>query len=112
MKRFFTGLEMFRKSDRAVRTQTSESSNFPMEGFEFTILLNDDQLSFGKVLAFDGANFRVDRNEIVGLLGENGADKTTLVNTLIGIYKSFSGEIYFDGKKANFRSPTMLDWLE
>jgi simple sugar transport system ATP-binding protein len=60
---------------------------------------------FANVMALDGVCFHVDRNEIVGLLGDNGAGKTTLVNTLIGQCRPTTGEIFFDGRRAQFKSP-------
>ena len=41
---------------------------------------------FGSVTANDHINFRLNRGEILALLGENGSGKTTLMNMLSGIY--------------------------
>ena len=43
--------------------------------------------------------------EIHALLGENGAGKTTLMNILYGMYSRDAGEIWWKGKKVEFRSP-------
>jgi simple sugar transport system ATP-binding protein len=69
------------------------------------VYMEDITVCFGEVTALECVNFRVEKNEIVGLLGDNGAGKTTLMNALIGALRPSSGEIYFDGKKANFESP-------
>ena len=60
---------------------------------------------FGKVVALDSVNFTVGRNEVVGLLGDNGAGKSTLIKCLNGYHKVASGNIFFDGKPADFNSP-------
>lgn len=60
---------------------------------------------FGNVIANDNVNLEVRKGEIHGLLGENGAGKTTLMNILYGIYRPDSGDIIFEGKKVNFKSP-------
>ncbi len=60
---------------------------------------------FGHVHALKGVDFHVNRKEIVGLVGDNGAGKSTLVKILVGAYKPDKGEIYFEGKKVNFKSP-------
>jgi simple sugar transport system ATP-binding protein len=39
-------------------------------------------------------------NEVVGLLGDNGAGKSTLIKIVTGYYQPDSGEIYFNGQKA------------
>ncbi len=60
---------------------------------------------FGKIVALDRVNLQVGRNEIVALIGDNGVGKSTLIKALIGCYAIEAGEICFDGRKVNFRSP-------
>ena len=60
---------------------------------------------FGDVLALKGVDFEADRAEIHGLLGENGAGKTTIMNILSGLYQADAGEIRIDGREAPIRSP-------
>ena len=60
---------------------------------------------FPGVRALDSVNLRVDRGEVVGLIGENGAGKSTLVKILAGIHRIDSGEMMFEGETASFRSP-------
>lgn len=61
--------------------------------------------SFGNNLANDGIDLHLNQNEILCLLGENGAGKTTLMKILYGQYRMDSGEIWYDGKKAEINSP-------
>lgn len=60
---------------------------------------------FGHVEALRGVDFHVNRAEIVGLVGDNGAGKSTLVKIVVGVYQPDEGEIYFEGKRVQFRSP-------
>ncbi|WP_230972327.1 ABC transporter ATP-binding protein [Archaeoglobus neptunius] len=60
---------------------------------------------FGDVTANDHVNLRVKKGEIHGLLGENGAGKTTLMNILFGLYRPDEGEMIFEGRRVEFRSP-------
>ena len=53
--------------------------------------------SFGGTKALRGVSLRVNRGEIVALLGENGAGKSTLIKTLGGIYSPDSGQVMVDG---------------
>lgn len=53
--------------------------------------------SFGGTKALRGVSLRVNRGEIVALLGENGAGKSTLIKTLGGIHKPDSGAVLIDG---------------
>ncbi len=61
--------------------------------------------SFGTVQALKSVDFEVDYQEVMGLVGDNGAGKTTLIKILTGVFPPDSGEIYFEGKKVNIRSP-------
>ena len=48
---------------------------------------------FGKNIVLDDLNFKINRGEILGLLGKNGAGKTTLMKILLGLIREYSGEI-------------------
>jgi ABC-type sugar transport system ATPase subunit len=61
--------------------------------------------SFGSVVALNDVNFEIYRNEVVGIVGDNGAGKSTIIKIISGNYPPDKGEIYFEGKKINFKSP-------
>jgi simple sugar transport system ATP-binding protein len=60
---------------------------------------------FGSVEALRGVDFRVDKQEIVGLLGDNGAGKSTLIKILTGVHTPTRGQIYFEGQPVSIDSP-------
>lgn len=53
---------------------------------------------FASVVANEDVSLNVRKGEVHALLGENGAGKSTLMNCLYGMYDSYEGEIFFDGK--------------
>ncbi|MEM8870488.1 MAG: sugar ABC transporter ATP-binding protein [Pseudomonadota bacterium] len=53
--------------------------------------------TFGGTHALRGVSLRIERGEIVALLGENGAGKSTLIKTLGGIHRPDSGSVSVDG---------------
>ena len=66
--------------------------------------------------AVNNINFKIDENEIVGLLGPNGCGKTTTIGMILGLLKPTSGRVLINGKdiennkisilhKMNFISP-------
>lgn len=54
---------------------------------------------FAKVLANDDVSMEIKEGEVVALLGENGAGKSTIMKILYGLYHATSGEILFMEKK-------------
>ncbi len=57
--------------------------------------------TFGGTHALTNVTLRVNRGEIVALLGENGAGKSTLIKTLGGIHTADSGQVSVDGAPYN-----------
>ena len=60
---------------------------------------------FGAVHALRGVNLHLDPGEILGLVGDNSAGKSTLMKVLTGAYMRDGGEVLVDGKITHFRSP-------
>jgi len=60
------------------------------------------EMYFGLVCALKEINFEVGCNEIVGLIGDNGAGKSTMVKILTGVFPPTSGELYVAGQKVDF----------
>lgn len=54
--------------------------------------------TFGAVVAAKDLNVRIDQGEIVGVIGSNGAGKTTFINMVTGYLPPSSGDILFDGQ--------------
>lgn len=52
---------------------------------------------YGKTTAVDEVSFSIGKNEIVGLLGHNGAGKTTIMRMLSGYLEPSAGTIHIDG---------------
>jgi simple sugar transport system ATP-binding protein len=61
--------------------------------------------SFGRVQALRGASFTVNVGEVVALIGDNGAGKSTMVKTLSGVLTPDDGEIHFEGRPVTISDP-------
>jgi simple sugar transport system ATP-binding protein len=61
---------------------------------------------YGSVHALRDVSLKVDRHEVVGLLGDNGAGKSTLIKVLSGAVPITSGDIYVRGKRVDMHSTT------
>ena len=71
---------------------------------------------YNSKLAVNKINFKVNENEIIGLLGPNGCGKTTTIGMILGLLKPTNGQVLINGinieknritilKKINFISP-------
>jgi fructose transport system ATP-binding protein len=60
---------------------------------------------YGRVAAVRGADFDLRPNEILAVIGDNGAGKSSLINCLSGAAVPDEGEIFIDGSPVRFRNP-------
>lgn len=67
--------------------------------------MKDIHKSFGAVRALRGVNLTLYKNEVLGLIGDNAAGKSTLVKVLSGAYTPDEGEIWIDRQKVVLKSP-------
>ena len=61
--------------------------------------------SFGRNRVLDHINLDVKRGTVMGLMGENGAGKSTMMKCLFGTYQKDEGNIFLDGKEVSFSGP-------
>ena len=60
---------------------------------------------FGTITALENVNLAVRQGECLGVVGDNGAGKSTFMKVLSGLYKPSSGSLFFDGNKKILNSP-------
>lgn len=60
---------------------------------------------YGHVQALDGASFTVYPGEVVALIGDNGAGKSTFTKVLSGVIRPDSGQILVSGEQVQLTSP-------
>jgi fructose transport system ATP-binding protein len=60
---------------------------------------------YGHVVALDGTDFELHAGEILAVVGDNGAGKSSLIKALAGALVPDAGEIFLDGRRVHFRNP-------
>lgn len=60
---------------------------------------------FGGLTAVNHVNLDVYSGEVVGLVGDNAAGKSTLIKCISGVYHPEEGEVYFHGQPVHFTHP-------
>ena len=60
---------------------------------------------FGRVTALNGSDLELFPGEILAVIGDNGAGKSSLIKCLSGAMVPDEGEIFLDGNRANFKRP-------
>ena len=60
--------------------------------------VNNLEVYYGVICALKGISFTVNEGEIVSLIGANGAGKTTMMQSVVGIIPKKNGSVIFDGQ--------------
>ncbi len=79
-----------------IKTVVDENSNN-----SYALQMVNIEKYFGLVCALRNINLQVGRNEIVGLIGDNGAGKSTMVKILTGVHRPTSGQLYVAGRQVD-----------
>src|SRR5438094_8005444 len=61
--------------------------------------------SYGGHLVLKHVDFSIDRGEIIAVIGENGAGKSTFGKIVSGVVQPESGQIYMAGREGSNQSP-------
>ncbi len=69
------------------------------------LVMRDINKRFHGVQALSAASLEVEPGEIMALIGQNGAGKSTMIKVLTGAYRRDSGSILFAGQSIDFASP-------
>lgn len=74
---------------------------------ENIVKMNNISKSFGGLQALIKVNLELRYNEILGLVGDNAAGKSTLMKILTGAYRADEGKVFFEGKEVHITSPRL-----
>jgi len=75
------------------------------------ISINNLSKSYGRNVVINDLSFSLQRGRIIGLLGENGIGKTTLLKLMADILKPDSGVILIDGQEVSRKTSSKVSFL-
>lgn len=67
--------------------------------------------SFGKNIIFNNLSFSISKGKVVGLLGENGIGKTTLLRIIAGLENPDSGSVLINGDTISYQTKEKISFL-
>ncbi len=77
----------------------------PMPEATPVVEMRNIQKSFAAVRALRGVDLVLHHNEVLGLVGDNAAGKSTLMKVLSGAYRPDEGEVFIEGNKVHLSDP-------
>jgi len=90
----YHNLELLRKS---ALTFSEKKNGAEFKGFNEEIWLNNINFKYlNGYLSLENIEIKIKKGEMVALLGESGAGKSTIVDVILGLQAPYSGEIYID----------------
>ena len=69
------------------------------------------QKNYGKTEALSGVNLDIQPGRIVGLLGQNGSGKTTIIKLINGLLQPTSGQVLINGEKPSPKTKKVVSYL-
>ncbi len=69
-----------------------------MENLESIISIKDLKMNFGDKRVLNGINLEIQRGQIIGYIGTNGAGKSTTIKIMIGIVEGYTGQVKILGQ--------------
>lgn len=67
-------------------------------------------LKYGGKEVLKDLNLNIDSGKIIGLVGENGTGKSTLMRVLTGLEKNYKGEVLIDGNKPGDKTNALISY--
>ena len=77
----------------------------------YPLVLTNLSKTYGEKEAVKNISFKIDRNEIIGILGPNGCGKTTTIGMILGLLKPTSGKVLINGVEIEFKRVDLLNNL-
>ena len=90
----------------SIHLRSQKKMNLPM-----VLEIKNVSLYYNKQPVMEHINFKAAKGEIIGIVGHNGAGKTTFLRTLCGLHKEYSGDFLWETKPQNTKDRTKRSYM-
>lgn len=95
------------------KTKTSHSNGALLSINDLQVWFELRRFGFGNagyVRAVDGVNFKLAKGEAIAVVGESGCGKSSLMKTILGLYKPTGGDVIFEENNLSEMKSNELSW--
>lgn len=97
---------MSKTGSQPIVSESDTGANSATDADDDTILrVQNVSKHYGGVVALEDVSLSIRENEVLSIVGDNGAGKSTFIKTLVGLHTPNEGEYYFRGETVNISSP-------
>ena len=100
----YNEIEYFNNEGQLLFKKIDEKFDIPNLNKEIELKNISFKYPSSKKKILDNVSIKIFKNDAIGIIGESGEGKTTLINLLIGLLKPVSGEILLDSKNINYNN--------
>jgi simple sugar transport system ATP-binding protein len=87
-----------------VSSTAAENTATPAGADEDVLRVEHVSKRYGTVTALTDINLRLNKGEVLGLIGDNGAGKSTLLKIICGFHPPTSGQLFLEGREVHLKS--------
>lgn len=109
-ERIAMGLRTIRK-ERIQKERIRKAEGLRQSATGQVLTLEEVSIRRGKRVLQSGLGFSVKEGEILGIVGENGAGKTTFIRTICGLHREYDGRIAVNGRPVAGRKLNRLSYM-
>lgn len=110
----FLDISENQRKNMGLRTMNLSNINIEKSGAfqkNYILELKNLSLTYNKKTIISNINLKAAPGEIIGIIGHNGAGKSTFLKTLCGLYKTYNGSIKWKGKEINSKQRLKLCYM-
>ncbi|OMP31795.1 ABC transporter ATP-binding protein [Mangrovimonas sp. DI 80] len=94
---FHGSIENYDKLNNELKKGVQQFSDNEIQDIRNSVVFENVSFAYNDKVILSNVNFRVNKGELIGVIGESGSGKTTLINLIAGLIRPGGGDIKIDG---------------